>query len=313
MVGSARIDGFEVLTLTSADDELEASFCPGAGMVCASLLHRGDQVLGLRGGLRSYAEQRSTMGIPLLYPWANRLSSHRFEVAGREVDVGAGVPPPKADGNGLPIHGLLTAADGWQVDRHEDLGDWAELAASFPFTAESDLTAGFPFPHTLHLLAALSTAGLWITTSVAADAGSPVPIAFGFHPYLALPGTPRAEWRIEAPLPVRLTLDESGIPTGAREPAGPLDGPLGERTFDDAFLAPRPGDAFTLSGGGRRIEVRFDDAYPYAQLYAPAGQELIAYEPMTAPTNALVSGDELPIIEPGERFEAAFEIRVASA
>ncbi len=213
----------------------------------------------------------------------------------------------------MPIHGLLTAIDGWQVDRHETDGHRAELAASFPFTAAGGLAAGFPFPHTLHLLAVVSPTGLWITTSVTADAGSPVPIAFGFHPYLAIPGTPRAEWRIEAPLPVRLTLDEHGIPTGEREPAGPLDGPLGERTFDDAFLAPRQGDAFALSGGGRRIEVRFDDAYPYAQLYAPAGQELIAYEPMTAPTNALVSGDELPILEPGERFEAAFEIRVTPA
>ncbi len=35
-------------------------------MVCCSLIHRGEQVLGLRGGLDAYVEKRSTMGIPLV-------------------------------------------------------------------------------------------------------------------------------------------------------------------------------------------------------------------------------------------------------
>ncbi len=312
-IGEGTIDGVAVRTLSSADGELEAAFAPGAGMICCSLRHRGEQVLGLRGGLRSYVEQRSTMGIPLLYPWANRLAASRFTLAGREVDVGAAQPPPKADENGLPIHGLLAAADGWRIERHEATASGAVLAARFDLAADSPLAAGFPFPHRLELEAELADATLTVRTSVRADAGSPVPVAFGFHPYLALPGAPRAEWRLEAPLPVRLRLDERGIPTGEREPAGPLDGPLADRTFDDAFLAPRPGDAFALSGGGRRIEVRFDDAYPFAQLYAPPGQELLAYEPMTAPTNALVSGEGLRVLEPGERFDASFEITIAPA
>ena len=71
-----------------------------------------------------------------------------------------------------------------------------------------------------------------------------------------------------------------------------------------------PGGAFTLSGGGRSVTVDLVSGYPFAQVFAPAGHELIALEPMTAPTNALTTGRSLPIVAPGERFSAVFRIRV---
>jgi galactose mutarotase-like enzyme len=46
-------------------------------------------------------------------------------------------------------------------------------------------------------------------------------------------------------------------------------------------------------------------------VYAPADDDVIAYEPMTAPTNALVDGGEaLRLVPPGERYRAAFSITV---
>nr|MBA2637846.1 aldose 1-epimerase [Solirubrobacterales bacterium] len=42
-------EGVAVWTLR--DGELEATFAPGAGMVCSSLRHAGDEVLGQRRGL----------------------------------------------------------------------------------------------------------------------------------------------------------------------------------------------------------------------------------------------------------------------
>jgi galactose mutarotase-like enzyme len=38
---------------------------------------------------------------------------------------------------------------------------------------------------------------------------------------------------------------------------------------------------------------------------------VIAFEPMTAPTNALVSGRDLPLLEPGGSYEATFSITVS--
>ena len=58
---------------------------------------------------------------------------------------------------------------------------------------------------------------------------------------------------------------------------------------------------FVLAGGGRRIELRLGPNYRFFQLYAPSDDDVIAYEAMTAPTNALVSGADLPLLEPGRQ------------
>jgi aldose 1-epimerase len=109
----------------------------------------------------------------------------------------------------------------------------------------------------------------------------------------------------------RLELDSRGLPTGSREPAMVERGPLGSRVLDDAFLAPPGGEPFALSGGGRRIELRMGGGYRFAQIYAPDDTDAVAFEPMTAPANALVTaGPDLPLVEPSESFSAAFSITI---
>ncbi len=293
------------LTLRAAD--LEATFIPGAGMLGCSLRHRGEELLGQRGGVEAYVAQRKTMGIPLLHPWANRLSRRRFRLGGREVAIDSDATPLRLDEGGLPMHGLLSAATGWEVVRHDDAG----LAATFDFAAHDALIAAFPFPHRLDYEATLAGPALTIAVTVTATGDDPVPIAFGFHPYLRLPGVERTEWQVEIPVREQLRLGPEMLPTGERIAAHVAPGRLGSRTFDDAYTAPPDGAPFTLSGGGRRVEVAFDAGYPFAQVYAPADDDVIALEPMTAPANALVdSGDALPLVAPGERYRAAFSITV---
>jgi galactose mutarotase-like enzyme len=110
-----------------------------------------------------------------------------------------------------------------------------------------------------------------------------------------------------------VVLDDEELPTGELEETAVPAGPLGARTFDDEFRAPDDGAPFVLTGGGRRIAVSFGEGYPYAQVYAPDDDDVVAFEPMTAPTNALVSGRDLRFVDPGESFEASFEITVGSA
>ncbi len=302
------------LTLESAAaGGLVATFVPEAGMIGCSLRHRGAELLGQRGGLAKYVGSGSTMGIPFLHPWANRLGSDRFELAGREVDLTLEGLPLKRDGAGLPMHGLLTAAGGWRVERHLETEAGGELTASFDFGAHVLLMEAFPFAHRVELAIRLDGARLEIATTVSAGGEDPVPVAFGFHPYICVPGVPRAEWVLEAPVRERLLLDERMLPSGEREAAAIAAGPLGDRVLDDAFLAPAGGEPFALSGGGRRIELRLGEGYRFCQLYAPSDTDAVAVEPMTAPTNALVTGEGLTLLEPGEQFSAAFAITVLEA
>jgi aldose 1-epimerase len=314
MVGERSEDGMAALTLESAAaGGIVATFVPEAGMIGCSLRAGGEELLGQRGGLAKYVGSGSTMGIPFLHPWANRLGASHFEVAGRAIDLDRPGLPLKRDGAGLPMHGLLTASGGWVVERHLETDAGGVLTASFDFGAHVLLMEAFPFAHTVELVAELSGAELTITTTVRAGAEGPVPISFGFHPYLRLPGVPRAEWVLEAPVREQLPLDDRQLPTGAREPVAIAPAPLGDRHCDDAFLAPPDGEPFALSGGGRRLELRMGEGYRYSQIYAPADTDAVAIEPMTAPTNALLSGKDLPLLAPAESFTATFSINVAQA
>lgn len=312
MIGERMVAGMEAFTLTSPEAELEVAFVPDAGMVGCSLLHRGEELLGQRGGLATYVAERSTMGIPLLHPWANRLGAWRFETLGRVVDLNAADPAPSTDPNGLPIHGLLSATGGWQVSRRDSRQDGGTVAARFDFTAQEGLMRAFPFPHEVGFEVTLAGPTVTMSVSVEAAGDVPVPVSFGFHPYFRLPGIDRAEWEVEIPVRERLLLDERMLPTGDREATSVAGGPLGPRTFDDAYTSPPAGEPFAVSGGGRRIEVAFGSGFPFAQIYAPDDDDVIAIEPMTAPTNALVTGgDELPVAKPGSTLDAAFSVTVA--
>ena len=312
MIGERAIEGIPTLTISGeAQGGLEVAFAPGAGMVGCSLRHRGEELLGQRGGLRSYARERSTMGIPLLYPWANRLGARRFSVAGREVDLDLAGLPLAVDAAGLPIHGLLSAAAGWQVDRHRADAGGGVLQAHFDFAADPELLAAFPFPHEVFFEAILSGSTLTIATTVCASVETTVPVSFGFHPYLRLPGISRSDWLIDIPVREHLELTSEMLPTGERRPINVQPGKLGLRTFDDGYPAPEGEAPFVLAGGGRQIEVRVGEGYRFAQVYAPPDDDVVAYEPMTAPTNALLNGGpDLPLVKPGESFTASFSVTI---
>ena len=136
-----------------------------------------------------------------------------------------------------------------------------------------------------------------------------MPLCFGFHPYLRLPEVPRAEWIIETPPMRHLVVDERGLPTGetSAQPAG--SEPLGDKAFDDGYDQVADGAVFAVSGGGRRIEVHFEYGYPAAQIFAPPAEDLVCFEPMAAPTDALRRGG-YTLRAPGEPAVAQFSIRV---
>ncbi len=110
----------------------------------------------------------------------------------------------------------------------------------------------------------------------------------------------------------QLVLDQRGIPTGCEKAYDGLDDQLGERDFDDGFALLGERAAFCIAGAGRRICVELLEGFANAQVFAPKAADYIAFEPMTAPANALVSGEGLRLVEPGGRFRAAFRIRIGS-
>jgi aldose 1-epimerase len=298
-------DDPRILELTAPEGDLVARFATHVAMVGISLRHQGEELLGLGGGLDAYVRQGKVFGIPLLYPWANRLGGWSYSVGGRHVELDRGSPLLHGEEHCLPIHGALAASSDWQVRAAGPSGLLAELE----FADHPDLLAVFPFPHRLALAVELGAGRLTVTTTITAGADAPVPLSFGFHPYLAPPGAPREEWLVELPARTHLLLDERGLPTGATQEQSAETFPLGRRTFDDLFALPGPA-RFSVAAGGRRATVEMVSGYPYAQVFAPADQPVICFEPMTAPVDALRSHDGLRLVPPGQTASATFVLTV---
>jgi aldose 1-epimerase len=297
-VAEERFRGEPALTLTAG--ELSATFLPGLGMTGVSMRCNGREHFALPGGLAAL-RRGSTLGLPLLAPWANRLSRWGYRVADVDVDL-AGLPLG-TDGNGLPIHGVLVGRPGWRIERCSTRGGRARVHAAI----DVDHPA-FPFPHRVEVTATAHERRLSVDTTIVPTDARAVPVAFGWHPYLRLPGTPRRRWRLRMPDRTHVTLDDRGIPTGGEVTEQRESDPIGRRTFDDLYVLDDDRH-LALESQDCAISMSPGDGYQYAQVWVPPGCSFAALEPMTTRTNSLVDGTPT-LVAPGEAYTATFTLAV---
>lgn len=296
----ATSDAARTLTIREREGTLEATFVPGAGMICSSLRHEGEELLAQGDGLEAYIEHGSTFGIPLLHPWANRLRGWDYEACGRHVELDREDPCVHQDqALGIPMHGLLAASPHWQlVDADIDV-----IRAELDFGSIPEYMRSFPFAHRLTYIATVKSSSLEIALTVTPTSERSVPVSFGFHPYITLAGSSPEQWTVSIPVNEQLG-QTSGSSTAA--------GPLGGRRFDDTFtLLSGDPPVFVLADSNRRVTVEFVHGYSVAQVFREADSDFICFEPMTAPVDALRSGECLRCVAPGEQFTAVFVIAVA--
>ena len=296
---------FESVTLKDPTSSVTATFVPVAGMVGTSLADGGDEFLGQRRGLDAYVNAGKTMGIPILYPWANRLSASKYGINGAVVTLTPGTGGVRTDEHGVPIHGVLAAYPGWLVTARTE----NTLTAVLDFGGKPRLLASFPFPHVLTQRVTLEDRRLTIETTVMPTTSASVPLCFGYHPYFTIPGVPREEWKLTTPSMRHLPVDNWGIPTGEHDDWNGATEPLKSVEYDDGFDNVPEGAEFTLAGGDRRVEVKFERGYPAAQLFAPKSDNIVAIEPMAAPTDSLRRGTYRYAV-PGKPETAVFSIKV---
>lgn len=162
MTTSPFLEESSARTLVAGD--LQAVLLPDHGMLVASLRYKGVEILRRVEDLKAAAARGSSAGIPLLYPWANRLAEPRYRVLGREVVLDISSPLLYFDEHRLPMHGVPWPLLRWLVI--EERQDFMRAQLDW---STSNLLAVFPFRHRVELAVTLCYESLTLETTVVAS------------------------------------------------------------------------------------------------------------------------------------------------
>ncbi|MDP9387927.1 MAG: aldose 1-epimerase family protein [Actinomycetota bacterium] len=238
----------------------------------------------------------------ILAPWPNRVVDGRWTWDGVEHQLAITEPE-----RGHALHGLVRTLR-WDVVEHG--ADRVEL--------EAVLLAhpGWPFP--LHLSAsyALGAGGLTSVLTATNVGRTPCPYGVATHPYLAVPGGTVDDAVLRMPAATWLSTDDRLAPVDRRPTAGTPyeftdETPIGERRADNAFTdldrLPDGRVEATLTAPDGRTTVMWGDAgVRWWQLFTGDAlsprwrRATLALEPMTCPPDALNSGEDVVVLEPGQ-------------
>ena len=286
-----------------------------AGCVATSWQVRGQEMLALPLALAEFVKSKKTGGIPLLYPYANRLRTDHFMAAGKAVDLSRDANL-KRDANGFPMHGLLIRWPDWVMSQPA----LDELQASIVWGEHAELFAAYPFAHTLRVRWKLGqgknenenqiagqgqnknadqgvnpqanpsadqsalASTLTVTTIIEADKGEDVPVSFGWHPYLVL--NDRANAQLQLPARRAVALAQNGLPISNDNSAPWLP------TCKQSALAPLD-DLFQLDmrgASGAELGNSFGELKSSTQVApASAPQNVQATTEKLAPTAAIIA------------------------
>lgn len=250
----------------------------------------------------------------VLAPWPNRLGDGRYTFNG--VTAQAALDEPERHN---AIHGLVR----WLAFEQR-----ARTAGSVVAGCLLRPTPGYPFTLDLEIEYRLADDGLVVTTTATNVGAGALPFGLGFHPYLTA-GAERIDTCVlDLPTTAVLDLDDRGLPTGQTHPTARtgLDFsesvPVGATRLDTALTGlrrDRGGRAHaqvTDPETGRGIELWVDERFNYLMCFTgdtlgdPARRRRsIAVEPMTCPPDALRSGQDLVVLDPGQRWQGAFGVR----
>jgi aldose 1-epimerase len=278
-------------------------------------------------------------GVPLLWPFANRLDEQAFYANGQKYsfDLGLG----NTGRGAIPIHGFVTDADAWKLVEAKADARSAWVTMKLDFFRIPRYMKQFPFAHTLTMTYRVQDGTLEVHTRIDSLSGEPMPVAIGFHPYFQLTDSPREEWRIAIGAKTHWKLEPNKLPTGETEPItqflpDPKHVLVKDVMLDDIFTDlerdERGRATLSLIGKAQQVDVLIGPKFRTALVYTPPNNPnrgggpgpnpapavpmrgSVAFEPMAAITNALNLTQkglykDLQSIEAGGSWEESFWIR----
>ncbi len=311
--------GVEVVVLRDLAAQAVAEVVPALGDACVRFRVRVDgqpwPVLAEPPTDTALLHETTHYGVPILYPWPNRIRGGRFTFGGREYSL-----PPNSPG-GHAIHGLVREMR-WEVEA-------AATDESGAYVRSAVVVGGngsdFPFESRLSVEHRLSGSALRIIVEAVNTGPQPMPMGFGLHPWFGVPlgaAGSRGACKLQLQGNGVWALDEL-IPTGRMvPPSGQLDlrawRPLGEAFFDYVFANLELSEGWFEArlrdpASGRQIAVRSDEQFREHVVYAPRDRDVVCLEPYTCATDAFnLEARGIPagmrVLEPGQHWRGEVEI-----
>src|SRR3954464_9776887 len=118
----------------------------------------------------------------------------------------------------IPIHGLVTTTNQWQVIEVKSDGKSAWMTSRLEFYKNPAWIKQFPFAPTIGMPCRLQDGVLQVTTKIANLSTDPMPVAIGFHPYFQLTDSRRDDWTVSVGAETEWLLAANKVPTGETRP-----------------------------------------------------------------------------------------------
>lgn len=235
----------------------------------------------------------------VLAPWPNRVADATFTFRGTTYSLEVTEPNLGHALHGFTVHRIF------EIDRSATGDDHATLRTVL------GPEPGWPWPIELTVHYQLTDDGLDASMTAVNLADEPAPCALGVHTYLEAQGAHSDECTLHHTIAQRQPLDARNIPTGEREPWPNSPIQMCDTWLDDAGYDPvpdRPRVARLVDASGTGVELAATANLPWTQIFT-SPQRHVAVEPMTAPPNALATGEDLTVLDPGGHLTVGWSVR----
>lgn len=248
-------------------------------------------VLDTEAGFEAGVGRPSGNGIPLLFPYPNRIKGGRYSWDGKDYVISPELAGYDRTGNA--IHGFCIDRL-WRVLEQTESSVLGEFQLSRDAAERRPL---WPADCILRLRYTVSGAKLRAEIEVHNPDTVPLPWGFGTHPYFKLPlGKTSRPDQCLLVAPVRDCWDLTDcLPSGTKLPL-PEDVELsdgqyfGLRRFDDVFsVIPSPVIECSIidEAAGLQVKQSHPGHYPELVIYTPPNRDSICFEPYTCVTDAI--------------------------
>lgn len=308
-----------VITLRDAASGSRARILPQLGFnLFEFTVHiKGQQieVIEADSGYENGQGNPSRCGIPLLFPFPNRIAAGKFSWNGKEYQL------PVAKPGAHFIHGLCLDRPWRVIEQTEN-----SVTGEFQLSRDApDRLSLWPADFIIQCTYLVRGNTLKSRFTFKNPDSQPLPWGFGTHAYFKLPltdGSSPEHCVLSAPVYQKWPL-ENFIPTGKTVPAE-IDLPDGVYyttvKLDDVFTDLRPeGDSLDCvimdEGSGYQVVQACDKNFRELVIYTPPDRAAVCMEPYTCPTDAInLEAKGIPCgwqtLPPGESVDTWIDIRV---